>query len=76
MIKGLLMQTMTQQQIAAKIVNKMTVELMELTRLSRDECQNILKTQFGQNVKKNRQKAVPAEIINSQESQYINTLFH
>lgn len=65
------MQGQSKQHIAAVIVNRMTSELMELTQLLRENCQDILVKQLSKTVNASTQRVLEVD-----ERDYIWSLFH
>mgnify|MGYP000128152320 CR=1 FL=1 len=59
------------QQLAAKMVNKMTIELMELTKLNREDCQQILTKQLSKKTTQHKPM-----LLEETETTFIAKLFH
>ncbi len=65
------MQTISKQQLAVKLANKMTTELMEVTQLSRQECLSILTKQLSDKIDTRTYC-----LLITEEYDYISSLFH
>lgn len=65
------MQSLSKQELAAKLANKMTIELMELTQLSRLDCQHILTKQLRSDY-----TAQKPDNLSDIETKFIANLFH
>jgi len=70
LVKEELMAT-AQQNLAAKLANKMTNELMEVTRLSREDCQHILMSQLT-----GRYSLMTAELLDESETTFMAEVLH